>query len=249
MMEPCRQCARFCESRGTPRFAQRPDHPLRKVSGVRDLIDVYTSLAARCSYPLHLGLTEPAWRQGTDRFHRGCAAAASRHRRHHSSEPDPKPGGDRTEEVLRAADPESLGIRSFMPQVTSCPGCGRTTSTYFQELAEQIQSYWPHRCRSGTRSIRRRGTQAGRHGLRGQTDPANRTRNWASPTPPSRSPRPRLRGRQALQDAPRRHDCGRVQADSDRYVETTTAKYLKWNPPYNCILCNFLFPSIALVFS
>ena len=82
-------------------------------------------------------------RQGPHRFNcRSRAAAAGRHRRHHPRQPTPKPGGDRTEEVLAAQQIlQSLSIRSFMPQVTSCPGCGRTTSTYFQELAEQIQGY------------------------------------------------------------------------------------------------------------
>ncbi|MGB6975185.1 MAG: flavodoxin-dependent (E)-4-hydroxy-3-methylbut-2-enyl-diphosphate synthase [Terracidiphilus sp.] len=115
-----------------------------KVSGVRDLIDVYTNLAARCDYPLHLGLTEAG--MGAKGLIASSAALA----------PlllagigdtirvslTPKPGGDRTEEVHAAQQIlQSLGIRSFMPQVTSCPGCGRTTSTYFQELAEQIQGY------------------------------------------------------------------------------------------------------------
>jgi (E)-4-hydroxy-3-methylbut-2-enyl-diphosphate synthase len=115
-----------------------------KVSGVRDLIDVYLNLAARCDYVLHLGLTEAG--MGTKGVIASTAGLA----------PlllagigdtirvslTPKPGGDRTDEV-RAAQQilQSLSIRSFMPQVTSCPGCGRTTSTYFQELAEQIQSY------------------------------------------------------------------------------------------------------------
>ncbi len=115
-----------------------------KVSGVRDLIDVYTSLAARCDYPLHLGLTEAG--MGA----KGLIASTA------GLSPlllagigdtirvslTPKPGGDRTEEVLAAQQIlQSLSIRSFMPQVTSCPGCGRTTSTYFQELAEQISNY------------------------------------------------------------------------------------------------------------
>src|SRR6202046_5296581 len=95
-----------------------------KVSGVRDLIDVYTSLAARCDYALHLGLTEAGM---------GDTIRVSL---------TPAPGGDRTEEVHVAQQIlQSLSIRSFMPQVTSCPGCGRTTSTYFQELAERIQNY------------------------------------------------------------------------------------------------------------
>jgi (E)-4-hydroxy-3-methylbut-2-enyl-diphosphate synthase len=115
-----------------------------KVSGVRDLIDVYTTLAARCDYVLHLGLTEAGMGM------KGLVASAA------GLAPlllagigdtirvslTPKPGGDRTEEVLAAQQIlQSLGIRSFMPQVTSCPGCGRTTSTYFQELAEQIQDH------------------------------------------------------------------------------------------------------------
>ena len=115
-----------------------------KVSGVRDLIDVYTSLAARCDYPLHLGLTEAGMgAKGLIASTAGLAplllAGIGDTIRVSLT---PKPGGDRTEEVLAAQQIlQSLGIRSFMPQVTSCPGCGRTTSTYFQELAEQIQSY------------------------------------------------------------------------------------------------------------
>ncbi len=115
-----------------------------KVSGVRDLIDVYTLLAARCDYPLHLGLTEAG--MGV----KGIVASAA------GLAPlllagigdtirvslTPKPGGDRTEEVQCAQQIlQSLSIRSFTPQVTACPGCGRTTSTFFQSLAEQIQDY------------------------------------------------------------------------------------------------------------
>jgi (E)-4-hydroxy-3-methylbut-2-enyl-diphosphate synthase len=115
-----------------------------KVSGVRDLIDVYTSLAARCDYALHLGLTEAGMgAKGLIASTAGLAplllAGIGDTIRVSLT---PKPGGDRTEEVLAAQQVlQSLGIRSFSPQVTSCPGCGRTTSTYFQELAEQIQSY------------------------------------------------------------------------------------------------------------
>jgi (E)-4-hydroxy-3-methylbut-2-enyl-diphosphate synthase len=115
-----------------------------KVSGVRDLIDLYTRLGSRCDYVLHLGLTEAG--MGAKGLIASTAALA----------PlllagigdtirvslTPKPNGDRTEEVQAAQQIlQSLQIRSFMPQVTSCPGCGRTTSTYFQELAEQIQTY------------------------------------------------------------------------------------------------------------
>jgi len=115
-----------------------------KVSGVRDLIDVYTNLAARCDYALHLGLTEAGMgSKGLIASTAGLAplllAGIGDTIRVSLT---PKPGGDRTEEVLAAQQIlQSLSIRSFMPQVTSCPGCGRTTSTYFQELAEQIQSY------------------------------------------------------------------------------------------------------------
>jgi (E)-4-hydroxy-3-methylbut-2-enyl-diphosphate synthase len=115
-----------------------------KVSGVRDLIDVYDVLASRCDYPLHLGLTEAGMGM------KGIVASAA------GLAPlllkgigdtirvslTPSPGGDRTEEVLTAQQIlQSLSIRSFTPQVTACPGCGRTTSTFFQELAQQIQSY------------------------------------------------------------------------------------------------------------
>lgn len=115
-----------------------------KVSGVRDLIDVYTSLASRCNYALHLGLTEAGMgAKGLIASTAGLAplllAGIGDTIRVSLT---PKPGGDRTEEVQAAQQIlQSLSIRSFMPQVTSCPGCGRTTSTYFQELAEQIQSY------------------------------------------------------------------------------------------------------------
>jgi (E)-4-hydroxy-3-methylbut-2-enyl-diphosphate synthase len=128
------------------RYGLGPDQIIlsAKVSGVRDLIDVYTNLAARCSYPLHLGLTEAGMgAKGLIASTAGLAplllAGIGDTIRVSLT---PKPGGDRTEEVLAAQQIlQSLGIRSFMPQVTSCPGCGRTTSTYFQELAEQIQSY------------------------------------------------------------------------------------------------------------
>jgi (E)-4-hydroxy-3-methylbut-2-enyl-diphosphate synthase len=115
-----------------------------KVSGVRDLIDVYTNLAARTNYVLHLGLTEAGMgSKGLIASTAGLAplllAGIGDTIRVSLT---PKPGGDRTEEVLAAQQIlQSLSIRSFMPQVTSCPGCGRTTSTYFQELAEQIQTY------------------------------------------------------------------------------------------------------------
>jgi (E)-4-hydroxy-3-methylbut-2-enyl-diphosphate synthase len=115
-----------------------------KVSGVRDLIDVYEMLAARCEYPLHLGLTEAG--MGMKGIVASTAGLAPLLLKGIGDtirvSLTPKPGGDRTEEVLTAQQIlQSLGIRSFTPQVTACPGCGRTTSTFFQELAAQIQDY------------------------------------------------------------------------------------------------------------
>jgi (E)-4-hydroxy-3-methylbut-2-enyl-diphosphate synthase len=115
-----------------------------KVSGVQDLIDVYRSLASRCDYPLHLGLTEAG--MGTKGVI-GSAAGLAVLLQEGIGDTirvslTPAPNGDRAEEVFVAQQIlQSLGIRSFTPQVTACPGCGRTTSTFFQEMAEQIQSY------------------------------------------------------------------------------------------------------------
>ncbi len=115
-----------------------------KVSNVRDLLDVYTELARRSDYALHLGLTEAGMgMKGIVASTAGLAplllAGIGDTIRVSLT---PTPGGDRSEEVRCGQQIlQSLGIRSFMPQVTSCPGCGRTTSTYFQELAERIQNY------------------------------------------------------------------------------------------------------------
>ena len=133
-------------AKAAERYGLRADQIIlsAKVSGVRDLIDVYTNLAARCEYALHLGLTEAGMgAKGLIASTAGLAplllAGIGDTIRVSLT---PRPGGDRTEEVQAAQQIlQSLGIRSFMPQVTSCPGCGRTTSTYFQELAEQIQGY------------------------------------------------------------------------------------------------------------
>jgi (E)-4-hydroxy-3-methylbut-2-enyl-diphosphate synthase len=115
-----------------------------KVSGVQDLVEVYGRLAARCDYPLHLGLTEAGMgMKGIVASTAGLSILLAR------GIGDtirvsltPKPNGDRTEEVLVAQQVlQSLGLRSFSPQVTACPGCGRTTSTFFQHMAEDIQTY------------------------------------------------------------------------------------------------------------
>ena len=133
-------------AKAAERYGLRHDQIIlsAKLSGVRDLVDVYTNLAARCDYSLHLGLTEAGMGlKGLIASTAGLAplllAGIGDTIRVSLT---PRPGGDRTEEVLAAQQIlQSLSIRSFMPQVTSCPGCGRTTSTYFQELAEQIQTY------------------------------------------------------------------------------------------------------------
>ncbi len=152
MVASALQSAALAESAGMPH-----DRILlsAKVSGVQDLVDVYRLLAARCDYPLHLGLTEAGLGM------KGIvASAAGLSILLQEGIGDtirvsltPEPGGDRAEEVRVAQQVlQSLGIRSFTPQVTSCPGCGRTTSTFFQSMAQEIQDYlrgqmpvWRHR--------------------------------------------------------------------------------------------------------
>ena len=115
-----------------------------KVSGVQDLVDVYRKLAARCDYALHLGLTEAG--MGAKGIIASTAGIAILLQEGIGDtirvSLTPAPNGDRTEEVLVAQQIlQSLGLRSFVPQVTACPGCGRTTSTFFQEMAADIQRY------------------------------------------------------------------------------------------------------------
>lgn len=115
-----------------------------KVSGVQDLIAVYTELAARCDYALHLGLTEAG--MGSKGIVASSAGMAVLLQQGIGDtirvSLTPEPGGDRTKEVIVAQELlQTMGLRSFAPLVTACPGCGRTTSTYFQELADKIQSY------------------------------------------------------------------------------------------------------------
>ena len=115
-----------------------------KVSGVQDLIDVYRLLAEQCDYALHLGLTEAGL--GAKGIVATTAALSVLLQEGIGdtirTSLTPMPNGDRTEEVVVSQQIlQSLGIRSFTPQVTACPGCGRTTSTFFQEMADQIQNY------------------------------------------------------------------------------------------------------------
>jgi (E)-4-hydroxy-3-methylbut-2-enyl-diphosphate synthase len=141
MVERALRSARLAEECGLPHDRIVVS---AKVSGVQDLVDVYRKLAARCDYPLHLGLTEAGLgSKGVVASTAGIAILLQ------EGIGDtirvsltPPPGGDRTEEVLVAQQIlQSLGLRSFAPQVTACPGCGRTTSTFFQEMADDIQRY------------------------------------------------------------------------------------------------------------
>ena len=115
-----------------------------KVSGVQDLIAVYRNIAARCDYPLHLGLTEAG--MGSKGIVASTAAMSVLLQEGIGDtirvSLTPEPGGDRAREVIVAQEIlQTMGLRSFVPMVVACPGCGRTTSTYFQELAQTIQSH------------------------------------------------------------------------------------------------------------
>ena len=119
-----------------------------KVSGVQDLIAVYRDLATRCDYALHLGLTEAG--MGSKGIVASTAAMAVLLQEGIGDtirvSLTPEPGGDRTQEVIVAQEMlQSMGLRSFTPMVIACPGCGRTTSSFFQELAQRIQSHIRHR--------------------------------------------------------------------------------------------------------
>ena len=119
-----------------------------KVSGVQDLIAVYQNLAGRCDYPLHLGLTEAG--MGSKGIVASTAGIGVLLQQGIGDtirvSLTPEPNGDRTQEVIVAQEIlQTMGLRAFTPMVIACPGCGRTTSTYFQELAQKIQSHIRHR--------------------------------------------------------------------------------------------------------
>lgn len=119
-----------------------------KVSGVQDLIAIYSDLAARCDYPLHVGLTEAG--MGSKGIVASTAGIGVLLQRGIGDtirvSLTPEPNGDRTQEVIVAQEIlQTMGLRSFVPMVIACPGCGRTTSTYFQQLAQDIQSHIRHR--------------------------------------------------------------------------------------------------------
>ena len=141
MIESALRSARLAEETG---FGHDRIIISAKVSGVPDLVEVYTRLADRCDYPLHLGLTEAG--MGAKGIIASTAGLAILLQRGIGDtirvSLTPEPGGDRTLEVQVAQQVlQSLGLRSFLPQVSACPGCGRTTSTFFQEMARDIQAY------------------------------------------------------------------------------------------------------------
>ena len=141
-----------------------------KVSAVQDLIAVYRDLAARCDYALHLGLTEAG--MGSKGIVASTAAMAVLLQEGIGDtirvSLTPPPGGDRTTEVIVAQEMlQTMGLRSFAPLVIACPGCGRTTSTFFQELADRIQSYLRNADAGLAHTLSRRREHARRrHGLR-----------------------------------------------------------------------------------
>ena len=145
VVESCLQSAARAEALGQPHDAIVLS---AKVSGVQDLIAIYGALAARCDYPLHVGLTEAGMgSKGIVASTAGIGVLLQ------AGIGDtirvsltPEPGGDRTQEVIVAQEIlQTMGLRSFVPMVIACPGCGRTTSTYFQELAQSIQGHIRHR--------------------------------------------------------------------------------------------------------
>ena len=145
VVESCLQSARRAEELGQPHDAIVLS---AKVSGVQDLIAIYTDLAARCDYPLHVGLTEAG--MGSKGIVASTAGIGALLQRGIGDtirvSLTPEPNGDRTQEVIVAQEIlQTMGLRSFVPMVIACPGCGRTTSTYFQELAKSIQSHIRHR--------------------------------------------------------------------------------------------------------
>jgi (E)-4-hydroxy-3-methylbut-2-enyl-diphosphate synthase len=141
MIESALRSARLAEETG---LAHERIILSAKVSGVQDLVEVYARLADRCDYPLHLGLTEAG--MGAKGIITSTAGLAILLQRGIGDtirvSLTPEPGGDRTQEVQVAQQVlQSMGLRSFLPQVSACPGCGRTTSTFFQEMARDIQGY------------------------------------------------------------------------------------------------------------
>ena len=197
-----------------------------KVSDVQDLIDVYRALAAQSDYALHLGLTEAGL--GAKGIVATTAALSILLQEGIGdtirASLTPLPNGDRTEEVIVSQQIlQSLGIRSFSPQVTACPGCGRTTSTFFQDMADQIQTYlrdqmpvWKtqydgvEEMKVAVMGCMVNGPGESKHANLGISLPGTFRRACGTG----------LYRRQAGDDAARRCDCGRVHVILNRYVDS-----------------------------
>ena len=195
-----------------------------KVSGVQDLVDVYRRLAARCDYPLHLGLTEAG--MGMKGIVASAAGLAILLQEGIGDtirvSLTPAPGGDRTEEVRVAQQVlQSLGLRSFLPQVSACPGCGRTTSTFFQEMAQRIQAHLRERMPDGRRATPASRRCTSRSWAASSTARASRS----TPTSASRCRAPsRSRWRPSSSTARCRRRCaGRGWSTSSSPSSTTTS--------------------------
>ena len=216
MLESAMRSAELAEATG-----MRHDRIIlsAKVSGVRDLVDTYRRLATRSDYPLHLGLTEAGM---GDKGVIASTAGLSILLNEGIGDTirvslTPEPGAPREREVEIAQQVlQSMGLRSFLPQVSACPGCGRTTSTFFQEMAQQIQGYLKDADAGLARDPSgRRGPPRRRHGLRGERAggvEARRHRDLAAGH--LRGARgARLHRREARPDAPRRRSRGRIHRD------------------------------------
>ena len=187
-----------------------------KVSGVRDLVDTYRRLAPRSDYPLHLGLTEAGMgMKGIVTSTAGLAILLNEgigDTIRVSLTPEPGAGRELEVEVAQQIL-QSMGLRSFLPQVSACPGCGRTTSTFFQEMARDITDHIKVRMPEWKANAPgRRGHEGRRHGVRRQRSRrVQARRHWDQPAGHVRGAgRPGLRGRQARPDASRRRDRGGV---------------------------------------
>ena len=187
-----------------------------KVSGVRDLVDTYRRLAPRIDYPLHLGLTEAGMgMKGIVASTAGLSLLLNEgigDTIRVSLTPEPGAGRELEVEVAQQVL-QSMGLRSFLPQVSACPGCGRTTSTFFQEMALQITDHLKRPDARVARHVpRRRGDEGRGHGLRGER--ARRVQARRHRDQPAGHVRGAggagVRRRQARPDAPRRRDRGRV---------------------------------------
>ena len=218
-----------------------------KVCAVQDLIAVYAMLAARTDYALHLGLTEAG--MGSKGIVASSAALGVLLQQGIGDtiriSLTPEPGGDRTLEVKVAQEMlQTMGFRSFVPLVAACPGCGRTTSTTFQELARDIQDFIRDRCRSGRPLSRRRDAEGRGDGLHRQRPGRIQTRRYRHLAARHRrgAGRAGVHRRQEGRDPARPRRGGRVQADGARLYRAALRasgpqRHLPLSEPLSAHLC------------